>query len=317
MRCWPSWASVRRSTADIYTVAGSGSTSADSYTSPVLSTGVSMSPQKLAIDNAGNLYISDGNGFIWFLDFHTGYLRAVRGMSQRYAPVAILITTGDGCPATQAKFGDGGNGIGVGADALGNIYISDTTNGLIRKVITGLAIAFDRNWLHQRHSWSNFTSSLAILQPRLTRSLITQPSGHWEHPHAPPTLTTRPTACLLPALHRQFQARAPHRSPSTVPSATQPTWLSLESDSAPGSTLDPASQLSFGANIQVAGIATDTAGNVYVSDGTSKTSASALLPRLRGKVQAPLPLHWPRSPRQAQSRSILAASSMSLTPLLV
>ena len=37
-----------------------------------------------------------------------------------------------------------------------------------------------------------------------------------------------------------------------------------------GSTLDPAMQLSFGANLQVAGLATDNAGNLYVSDALSK-----------------------------------------------
>jgi sugar lactone lactonase YvrE len=47
-----------------------------------------------------------------------------------------------------------------------------------------------------------------------------------------------------------------------------------------GATLDPASQSSFGTNLSVAGLATDSAGNVYVSDATSKNlyryAASAL-----------------------------------------
>ena len=123
---------------NIYTIAGSGTTGVYSYTAPVLSTGVSMTPQKLAMDASSNLYISDGNGFIWFLDFHTGYLRAIA--SNATVCSAKTDSYGDGCPATQASFGIGSQGgLGVGADSLGNIYISDTANLLIRKVITGLA----------------------------------------------------------------------------------------------------------------------------------------------------------------------------------
>jgi hypothetical protein len=122
----------------IYTIAGNGSAAAYTGTYPILATSVSMAPQKLSMDNSGNLYISDSNGFVWFLDFHTGYLRAI-------AVNGTVCTNktdsyGDGCPATQANFGsNGGNGLGAGVDTQGNLYISDSTNGLIRKVITGLA----------------------------------------------------------------------------------------------------------------------------------------------------------------------------------
>jgi hypothetical protein len=122
----------------IYTIAGNGSAAAYTGTYPILATSVSMAPQKLSMDNSENLYISDSNGFVWFLDFHTGYIRAI-------AVNGTVCTSktdsyGDGCPATQASFGsNGGNGLGAGVDTQGNLYISDSTNGLIRKVITGLA----------------------------------------------------------------------------------------------------------------------------------------------------------------------------------
>ena len=119
----------------IYTVAGGGSSSGP-Y--PTLATNVSMSPQKLAIDTGGNIYISDGSGAAWFLDAHTAYIRPIAGKTTTNCSTETD-NFGDGCPATQAVIGDGGNGIGVGTDTLGNIYISDTLNARIRKVTTGLA----------------------------------------------------------------------------------------------------------------------------------------------------------------------------------
>ena len=253
---------------DIYTVAGSGSTSAFSYTAPVLSTGVSISPQKLVFDNAGNLYISDGNGFIWFLDFHTGYLRAVASNAATVCSGATD-TYGDGCPATQAKFGDGGNGIGVGADTQGNIYISDTTNGLIRKVVTGLA----------SKPTATATTTAQPVQLHFTAGdTVASPGGlafaSTEWSLGTPscfTNTDTTTDCLLTS---SFTPSVP--GARTTPLAVNSSLgnaanLALTGTGlGAGSTLDPASQIAFGASLQVAGLATDNAGNVYVSDANSK-----------------------------------------------
>ena len=251
----------------IYTVAGNGSTSSDSYTAPALSTGVSMSPQKLAFDTAGNLYISDGNGFIWFLDFHTGYLRAIA----MNAAICANHTDnyGDGCPATQASFGDGGNGIGVGADALGNIYISDTTNGLIRKVITGL------------QSPSTATGSSVTLPVEIHFTAGDSPASSnalaysaTEWTLGTPTCATNADSTQDCLLTSRFDPAVPgaRSTPLTVNSALGNTAnLGLTGIGlGAGSTLDPATKLIFGANLQVAGLATDTAGNLYVSDSASK-----------------------------------------------
>jgi sugar lactone lactonase YvrE len=253
---------------DIYTVAGSGSTSAFAYTAPVLSTGVSMSPQKLAFDTAGNLYISDGNGFIWFLDFHTGYLRAV-AINATSVCSAATDSFGDGCPATQAKFGSGGNGMGVGADALGNIYISDTTDGLIRKVITGLQSPSTATATTNSHSVQiHFTAGDTLA----SSNGLAFTSSEWTL--GTPSCTTNAdttTDCLLAS---SFTPAVPgaRSTPLTVNSSLANTAnLALTGTGlGAGSTLDPASHLSFGASLQVAGLATDNAGNVYVSDANSK-----------------------------------------------
>jgi sugar lactone lactonase YvrE len=252
----------------IYTVAGSGSTSTDSYTAPVLSTGVSMSPQKLAFDPAGNLYISDSNGFIWFLDFHTGYLRAVA----KNAAICANHTDsyGDGCPATQASFGsNGGNGMGVGADALGNIYISDGTNVLIRKVITGL----------QSPSTQTGTTTTLPVEIHYTAgdgpaasNALAYTSTEWSL--GTPACTSNADTTNDCLLSSGFTPAVPgaRSTPLTVNSALGNTAnLALTGIGlGAGSTLDPATKISFGANLQVAGLATDNAGDVYVSDANSK-----------------------------------------------
>jgi sugar lactone lactonase YvrE len=252
----------------IYTVAGSGSTSTDSYAVPVLSTGVSMAPQKLAFDPAGNLYISDSNGFIWFLDFHTGYLRAIA----KNATICANHTDsyGDGCPATQASFGsNGGNGMGVAADALGNIYISDGTNVLIRKVITGL---------QSPPTATGTTTTLPVEihfaagdSPAASNALA-YTSTEWSL--GTPTCATNADTTDDCLLNSGFTPAVPgaRSTPLTVNSALGNTAnLGLTGIGlGAGSTLDPATKLLFGANLQVAGLATDTAGNVYVSDAASK-----------------------------------------------
>ncbi len=252
---------------NIYTVAGNGTTSTDSYSTPVLSTGVSMAAQKMQFDNNGNLYISDSNGFIWLLDFHTAYLRAVA----KSATICSGHTdsVGDGCPATQASFGsNGGNGMGVGADALGNIYISDGTNLLIRKVITGL----------QSPSTATTTTTNLPVQIHFTAGDTPAASNAFAYSSTEWSLGT--PACTANAdttddclLTSGFTPAIPgaRSTPLTVNSSLGNTaTLALTGTGlGAGATLDPASQINFGSGLAVAGLATDNAGNIYVSDSNS------------------------------------------------
>ena len=254
---------------DIYTIAGSGSTGTYSGPLPTLATNVSMTPEKLVFDTGGNIYISDSNNAIWFVDFHTGYLRAIARNSTAVCSNATD-SVGDGCPATQAIFGSaGGNGIGVDSDTQGNIYISDTTNLLIRKVSTGLV------------STSTTTGSTTTQPVQVHFGASDGPassnslafiSTEWSlgTPSCVANADTT-TDCLLSS---SFTPAVPGArfTPLTVSSSLGNTAnLALSGIGlGAGSTLDPASQISFGTNLQVAGLATDTAGNVYVSDTTSK-----------------------------------------------
>jgi polygalacturonase/sugar lactone lactonase YvrE len=251
---------------DIYTIAGGATANPTSY--PVLGTKVLMSPQKLALDNAGNLYISDGNGIIWFLDFHTANIRPIAGGTTT-ACSGATDSIGDGCPGTQAIIGDGGNGIGVGSDPLGNIYISDTLNDRIRKVSTDLASA-------------SIATGSAITQPVLlhftsgdspaSTNAITAASTEWQL--GAPTCTTNSDNtddCLVSSAFTPA-VPGPRMAALTVNSSVANTaYLGLTGTGlGAGATLDPASQTLFGANLQIAGLATDNAGNIYAADSASK-----------------------------------------------
>ncbi|MGA9667657.1 MAG: Ig-like domain repeat protein [Terracidiphilus sp.] len=251
----------------IYTIAG-GASSSYTGTYPTVATNVPMSPQKLAIDLSSNVYISDGSGAIWLLDSHSGNIRPIAG-KQTTNCAGETDNFGDGCPATQAVIGDGGNGIGVGTDTLGNLYISDTLNARIRKVTTGLAspsIAIG--------STTTQAVELHFISgdgPASTNALALT-STEWSL--GTPACTSNSdstTDCLLTS---SFTPAVPgaRSAPLTVSSsAGNPANLALTGTGlGAGSTLDPANQSSFGANLQVTGIATDNTGNVYVADSVSK-----------------------------------------------
>ncbi|MGA7159207.1 MAG: pectinesterase family protein [Acidobacteriaceae bacterium] len=252
---------------DIYTIAGGGSSSY-SGPYPVLATGVSMSPQKLSFDLSGNLYISDGDGVIWFLDARSAQIRPIASNASTVCANATD-SLGDGCPATQSKFGDGGNGIGVGTDALGNVYLTDTADLRIRKVSTNLVAA----------STAVGTTTTAPVEMHFipgdtlaTSSGIVTNTTEWSE--TAPMCTTNADATSDCLFTLSFTPAVPgeRSSPLAVNSTLGNTdYASLTGLAlGAGATLDPASQISFGANLTVAGLATDNAGNVYVSDSNSK-----------------------------------------------
>lgn len=253
---------------DIYTIAGGGVTTAAKALQPVSPTSVTMQPQKLGIDRNGNIYISDGYGAIWFLDAQSGSIRALAASATTVC-TGSTDSVGDGCPATQASFGDAGNGIGVAVDPLGNVYIGDTLNLRIREAATNLASAGGA-------TGSKTTEPVELHfipgDNLATTNGLVSSSGEWSL--STPSCTTNADATADCMFTSSFTPAVPgaRSTPITVTSSKGNianlalTGMGLGA----GATVDPASQISFGAGLAVAGLATDDAGNIYVSDSNSK-----------------------------------------------
>ena len=88
--------------------------------------------QRIATDAVGNVYIGD-QAQVFFYDIYTGYVRRLGG-----GTTATVCSTGtplgDGCPVAQSLFGAANSVLAVALDNLGNLYIQDLTNKLIRRV---------------------------------------------------------------------------------------------------------------------------------------------------------------------------------------
>ncbi|MGA2114953.1 MAG: NHL repeat-containing protein, partial [Bryobacteraceae bacterium] len=109
----------------ITTVAGNGTGGYSGDNGPATSAEL-YDPLAVAVDGAGNLYISDsGNSLVRKVNAATGIITTVAGTlgTEGYS--------GDGGPATSAQLNQFED---VAVDSAGNLYIADTDNSRIRKV---------------------------------------------------------------------------------------------------------------------------------------------------------------------------------------
>jgi hypothetical protein len=96
------------------------------------------SPDGLAIDGAGNIYIADtGNNVIREITAATGIISTIAGNIGGTVCGGSTDAVGDGCTATQAIFNQPW---GVTLDKTGNLYIADTSNHRIREVSAATAV---------------------------------------------------------------------------------------------------------------------------------------------------------------------------------
>lgn len=123
---------VRRvdlTTGIVTTVAGTGTTGYSGDGGPALAAQLN-SPQRLAIDSVGNIYIADaGNNVVRRVDASSGIITTVAG-------TGVGGFRGDGGPATSAQLR---KPRGVALDGDGILYVADSGNHRIRSVdlVTG------------------------------------------------------------------------------------------------------------------------------------------------------------------------------------
>ena len=111
---------------EIITFAGNGTTIYNGGGHQATATCIS-SPNSIATDDSGNIYISDeGNHVIWKVN-KSGIASVVAGNESKGSGYS-----GDGGPATAATFDP--NGLSV--DKAGNIYVADASNNRVRKINT-------------------------------------------------------------------------------------------------------------------------------------------------------------------------------------
>jgi sugar lactone lactonase YvrE len=127
---------IRKIAADtgiITTFAGNGTFGYSGDGGPA--TGAALAaPTSVALDSAGNLYVSDfGNNVVREVDAMTGVIATVAGGGSEHGNDGL----GDGGPATSASlYGP----MAIVLDRAGNLYIADTFNNLVRQVTAGTGI---------------------------------------------------------------------------------------------------------------------------------------------------------------------------------
>jgi len=118
------------SSGNINSVAGNGVLSFSGDGGPAFSAQMN-SPQGVAADSAGNLYVSDTNNNVVRKVAKNGTITTIAG-------TGTAGSNGDGSAATAAQL-NGPRGLAL--DAAGNLYIADSQNAKIRKVSTSGTIS--------------------------------------------------------------------------------------------------------------------------------------------------------------------------------
>lgn len=113
---------------NINVIAGNYSPTVETLITGAPATGVVLNyPYEIADDSSGNVYIADSHNFMVREDVKSS------GLVNFFAGNGTYGYSGDGGPATSAELT---YAYGVAKDSVGNVYIADTSNCLIRKVNT-------------------------------------------------------------------------------------------------------------------------------------------------------------------------------------
>jgi hypothetical protein len=138
----------------ITTIAGNGSQGYTGDGGPATQASF-FGPYKVAVDQAGNLYV---------LDFSSVRKVTSAGIITTVAGSELSGYGGDGGPATSAKLD---NASGIALDTAGNIYIGDTFNGRIRRVSpAGLITTIAGNGVYGRGGDGGPATSASLASPQ-------------------------------------------------------------------------------------------------------------------------------------------------------
>jgi hypothetical protein len=102
---------------------------------PIEPNGVQIDPEGPVTDSSGNpgynLFVQEGS-HVWYYDFATKWIRRIAGGNTNCSWATD--PTGDGCPATNSNMA---TAYGIDVDALGNLYVGDDGDNVIRKIFKG------------------------------------------------------------------------------------------------------------------------------------------------------------------------------------
>ncbi len=236
----------------IYSIAGGGTSG--STTTPQLGKNVSIdtSAFKITTDSLGNIYIGD-NTFVLFFDINTGYIR-------KLAP-------------SGATFG-GSNGLGVALNGLGDLFLADTTNLLIRKVAASSLVSTVVNssstqsiLLHGAAGTTSIAASLANSAATDPISIGTPSCGSV---HADNTLD-----CTVPVTFAPLSPGTHTATLAAVTSGTPTVALLPVTGTATGTALvydgSGATATTLGSSLEPTGLVMDDNGNLFTYDIATST----------------------------------------------
>ncbi len=183
---------VTTATGIITTVAGNG-TSGYAGDGGAATSAELSDPSGLALDAAGNLYVADsGNNVLRELNAATGVITTVAGNS-------LAGYAGDGGAATSAEMHGTAD---VAVDAMGNLYLSDISNSVIREVTVNQS-----KWAAANTAYGATAAQSFTLTNIGNASLIIPPPGSGSNPNVSGAFTVSGSS-TCPVLNAASSAQA-------------------------------------------------------------------------------------------------------------